>query len=87
MRMPLLRETARSGVALAAPLTILGSGTPGRIFPKPARQAARRPKVIICYTTMGKGVPLIEEREKAHFVKVEHYEWELALAQLEGRRG
>jgi transketolase len=51
------------------------------------REPRGRPKVIICYTTMGKGVPLIEEREKAHFVKVEHYEWELALAQLEGRRG
>jgi transketolase len=52
-----------------------------------AREPRGRPKVIICYTTMGKGVPLIEEREKAHFVKVEPHEWELALAQLEGSRG
>jgi len=51
-----------------------------------ARERSGRPKAIICYTTMGKGVPLIEEREKAHFVKVEPHEWEIALAQLDGSR-
>ena len=50
------------------------------------RERNGRPKAIICYTTMGKGVPLIEEREKAHFVRVEPHEWEIALAQLDGSR-
>jgi transketolase len=32
---------------------------------------------------MGKGVPIIEQRTKAHFVRVEPEEWDLALSQLE----
>jgi transketolase len=36
---------------------------------------------------MGKGVPFIETREKAHFVRVESSEWELAQEQLkEGQK-
>jgi transketolase len=42
-----------------------------------------KPQVIICDTLMGKGVPFIETREKAHFVRIEPHEWELALQQLE----
>jgi transketolase len=48
-----------------------------------AKQLTGRPKVIICYTSMGKGVPIIEQRTKAHFVRVEPEEWDLALSQLE----
>jgi transketolase len=48
-----------------------------------AREPIGRPKVIICDTLMGKGVPFIEQREKAHFVRVEPGEWELALNELE----
>jgi transketolase len=45
------------------------------------------PRIIICETKMGKGVPFLEAREKNHFIRVEQHEWELALQQLDaGRR-
>jgi len=49
-----------------------------------ARQVGNQPKAIICYTLMGKGVPLIEQRPKAHFIQVQPHEWDRALAQVEG---
>lgn len=42
-----------------------------------------KPRVIICDTKMAKGVPFLETREKAHFLRVEAHEWALALAALE----
>jgi transketolase len=48
--------------------------------------AAAMPRVIICDTLMGKGVPFLESREKTHFIRVEADEWELALAQLAAGR-
>ena len=48
-----------------------------------ARQVPRKPKVIVCRTRLGFGVPLIMERERAHFVRVGDEEWSLAAAQLE----
>jgi len=42
-----------------------------------------KPQVIVCDTLMGKGVPFIETREKAHFVRVDPSEWEIARQQLE----
>jgi transketolase len=48
-----------------------------------ARGVTGQPKVLVCYTLMGKGVPLIEQRPKAHFVRIEPSEWELAVRQLE----
>ena len=42
-----------------------------------------QPRVIICDTRMGKGVPFLENREKTHFIRVEEHEWELALNHLE----
>ena len=42
-----------------------------------------KPQVIVCDTLMGKGVPFIETREKAHFVRVDASEWEIAWQQLE----
>jgi len=42
----------------------------------------RQPRVIICDTQMGKGVPFLEAREKNHFVRVDADEWQLAIAQL-----
>lgn len=48
-----------------------------------ARAQNGKPKVIICDTLMGKGVPFIEQRDKGHFVRVEADEWDLALAELE----
>jgi transketolase len=48
-----------------------------------ARQVPGRPKVIVCRTLLGFGVPLIMQRERAHFVRVADEEWLLAQAQLE----
>ena len=42
-----------------------------------------QPRVIICDTKMGKGVPFLETREKNHFIRVEEHEWDLALNNLE----
>jgi transketolase len=45
--------------------------------------AGAQPRVIICDTKMGKGVPFLETREKAHFIRVDEHEWDLALNNLE----
>lgn len=42
-----------------------------------------RPRVIICNTTMCKGVDFLEAREITHFVRVEPDEWAKALAKLD----
>ncbi|WP_372053935.1 transketolase [Tistrella mobilis] len=42
-----------------------------------------RPRVIICDTTMCKGVPFLEAREITHFIRVEPDEWQLALDALD----
>ncbi|MDV7141438.1 transketolase [Tropicimonas sp. TH_r6] len=41
------------------------------------------PRVIICDTKMCKGVPFLEAREMAHFVRVEPDEWQKALDALD----
>ncbi|PUA16514.1 transketolase [Glaciimonas sp. PCH181] len=41
-----------------------------------------RPRMIICDTLMGKGVPFLETREKNHFIRVDPEEWQLALREL-----
>jgi len=41
------------------------------------------PAVLICDTRIGCGVPLLETREKAHFMRVEEHEWQAARTQLE----
>jgi transketolase len=46
-----------------------------------------RPRVIICDTLMGRGVPFLERREKTHFIRVEAAEWQLALEALDADRG
>jgi transketolase len=43
---------------------------------------AAMPRVIICDTTMAKGVPFLEARERNHFLKVEPHEWALAHAAI-----
>ncbi|GAA4975018.1 transketolase [Kineococcus glutinatus] len=40
------------------------------------------PSVLICDTRIGHGVPMLAEREKAHFMKVAEHEWDLARQQL-----
>src|SRR3954469_11204520 len=41
------------------------------------------PSVVICDTRIGSGVPLLEDREKAHFMRVEAHEWQIARDQLQ----
>ena len=45
-----------------------------------------QPRVILCDTLMGRGVPFLEAREKTHFIRVEEAEWQLALDLLEEGR-
>jgi len=47
------------------------------------RSGAGKPHVIICDTKLAKGVPFLETREKAHFIRVEADEWQKALDLLE----
>ena len=45
-----------------------------------------KPRVIICDTKMAKGVPFLETREKAHFIRVDKDEWQPALEALAAGR-
>ncbi|MDW8369145.1 MAG: transketolase, partial [Geminicoccaceae bacterium] len=51
-----------------------------------ARAADGRPKAIVCRTLPGKGVPRLERREKAHFIRVDPDEWGAILDELEAAR-
>jgi transketolase len=42
----------------------------------------RRPSVILCDTKIGCGVPLLETREKAHFMRIDADEWQICREQL-----
>ncbi|UVM70372.1 transketolase [Pseudomonas alvandae] len=52
-------------------------------FDAARNHSAGQPRVIICDTRMGKGVPFLENREKTHFIRVEEHEWDQALSYLE----
>ena len=54
-----------------------------RAFDAAVGSQSDKPRVIICDTLMGRGVPLLETREKTHFIRVDENEWSLALAQLD----
>jgi transketolase len=45
-----------------------------------------QPRMIVCDTRMGCGVPFLEQREKNHFIRVEPQEWQLALEALNAGR-
>src|ERR687889_567786 len=47
-----------------------------------ARAHRGSPSVLICDTRIGRGVPLLETREKAHFMRVSEHEWQIARNQL-----
>ena len=53
-------------------------------FDNAAAQASAvgRPSVILCDTKVGRGVPLLEQREKAHFMRIEEHEWQTCREQL-----
>src|ERR1700754_3134672 len=40
------------------------------------------PAVILCDTKIGRGVPLLENREKAHFMRIDADEWQICREQL-----
>lgn len=42
-----------------------------------------RPRIIICDTLMGRGVPFLESREKTHFIRVDEDEWDKAIADVD----
>nr|WP_249186988.1 transketolase [Pseudomonas sp. KB-10] len=46
-----------------------------------------KPRVILCDTLMGKGVPFLEAREKNHFIRVDQAEWQQALDILDQAQG
>ena len=41
-----------------------------------------QPAVIVCDTKVGRGVPLLENREKAHFMRIDADEWQICREQL-----
>lgn len=45
-----------------------------------------KPRVLICDTSMGRGVPFLETREKTHFIRVDAHEWTQALDALDAGR-
>jgi transketolase len=47
------------------------------------REHRGSPSVVICDTRIGSGVPLLESREKAHFMRVDENEWQIARDQLQ----
>jgi transketolase len=48
-----------------------------------ARAASGKPHAIVLRTLPGKGVPTLETREKAHFIRVDANEWDDLGAELE----
>jgi len=52
-------------------------------FDQARAHTAAQPRVIICDTRMGKGVPFLENRDKTHFIRVDEHEWDLALQALD----
>lgn len=54
-----------------------------KAFDAASSHGGTQPRVIICDTRMGRGVPFLETREKAHFIRVDEHEWNLALNHLE----
>lgn len=57
-------------------------GAVAAAFDQARNIAGPQPRVILCDTLMGKGVPFLETREKNHFIRVDADEWQLAISQL-----
>lgn len=49
-------------------------------FDNARNHKGKQPRIIICDTKMGRGVPFLEARERNHFLRVEADEWEKAIA-------
>ncbi|MFJ4346290.1 transketolase [Pseudomonas sp. NPDC089401] len=52
-------------------------------FDQARAHSGAQPRVIVCDTRMGKGVPFLENRDKTHFIRVDEHEWDLALQALD----
>lgn len=52
-----------------------------------ARSRSGKPKAIILRTRPGKGIPTLEQRERAHFVRVDVSEWDALVRELEATHG
>jgi transketolase len=48
-----------------------------------SREHRGSPAVLICDTRIGRGAPLLETREKAHFMRVDAHEWQIARDQVD----
>ncbi|MFV9423384.1 transketolase [Microbacterium sp. S1037] len=46
------------------------------------RDPVGAPQVILFDVTVGKGVPLLEQREKNHFMRIDEHEWAICREQL-----
>jgi transketolase len=57
-----------------------------RAFDTARQLSDAKPRVILCDTLMGKGVPFLEAREKNHFIRVDPPEWQQALDVLDANR-
>lgn len=55
-------------------------------FDNARRYPENQPRVILCDTLMGKGVPFLEQRDKNHFIRVDADEWQKALAVLDANK-
>jgi transketolase len=55
-------------------------------FDTAREHCAAQPRMIVCDTRMGCGVPFLEAREKNHFIRVEADEWQLAIDALDAGR-
>jgi transketolase len=51
------------------------------------REHRGSPSVVVCDTRIGQGVPMLETREKAHFMRVDEHEWQTARDQLDEGHG
>jgi len=57
-----------------------------RAFETARHLKATQPRVILCDTLMGKGVPFLEARDKNHFIRVDAHEWQMALDVLDAQK-
>ncbi len=51
-------------------------------FERSRADTAPAPRIIICDTVMGRGVPFLEARERTHFIRVDEDEWASAIEVL-----
>lgn len=55
-------------------------------FDRAKNHTGNQPRVVLCDTLMGKGVPFLETRDKNHFIRVDADEWQQALAVLDANK-